>query len=101
MDKQLQQVSSQNTLSVKEVDIAVEVYKVNLLVPYPLKDYQIDEWAICINKIYPDLDPNLLNRIFEKMMKDEIQWNPKKGIQNIFIAIRNELDPGYDFRSRL
>lgn len=99
MDLQLQKVNQSLGLSDKELIIAQAVFHVNQLVPYALTDLQISDWAKSINKLIPELDIDSLVYVIDQMKMGRIEWNPKLGIQNLFVNLL-ETDES-DFLSNL
>lgn len=75
-------------MSLEILNLSKEIYRVNLLNPYPLSDLQVVEWAKCINLLLPEMKPEMLQLIINKMMLGVIEWDGKKGIQNIFSAYK-------------
>jgi len=76
-------------ISEKETYIAKELYHINQLVSYPLSESQIEDWAKSINELSPSTTPQDLKIIINKMKMGEVEYNHIKGIQNIFIALKN------------
>lgn len=89
MEHKLQRTSDSSTgkLSNKELQIAGEIYEVNQLAPYPLSSIQIEDWARSINKLLPELQVSDLERVINDFKMDKIEWDYRKGIQNIFTAL--------------
>jgi|GEM_PF-3465221 len=76
-------------LSEKEVQIAMVIYNISHLRPYPLSDSQIEDWSKVINRLLPDLDLYDLSGMIDKMIIGEIEYDNKEGIQNIFRGLDN------------
>lgn len=89
MDTQLQK--SRHALSTqlngKEIEIARLVCQVNQLVAYQISDQQIEDWALSINSISPDLDLIDLYEVIKRMKLGKIDYDTRKGIQNIFLGL--------------
>jgi len=92
MENQIQQ--SKHNLSTrlnsKEIEIAKIIYKVNMLVSYPLSDQQIEDWSTTLSGLYSELDLVLLSSIIKEFILDAREWDHRKGIQNITLAIRTK-----------
>lgn len=77
--------SVQNTpLKNKEIEIAAALTKVNMLSHFPLNDFQIEDWSKNINRLLPDLKLTDLNQVLDNMMVGKVEYDSRKGIQNIF-----------------
>lgn len=87
MENQLQKVNQSLELSDKELSLAVEIFHVNQVMPYPLSDLQISDWAKSINELMPEVSSADIKKIIDDFKLDNIEWDNKKGIQNIFNAI--------------
>lgn len=59
-----------------------------MLLPYPLSGTAIADWAKCINELAPYATPEMLRTIINKFISNDLDYDYKKGIQNIFIALR-------------
>jgi len=60
------------------------LYHVNLLVTYPITDGMLEIWASSIQKLKPEITPAVLTEIIDQMKLGKINYDPQKGIQNIF-----------------
>lgn len=88
MDHQLVTKGNQSLeLTDKELEIAQVVFLVNQLISYHLSDLQISDWARTISRLKPDITPEYLNKIIDLFIVGDIEWDTRKGIQNIFMAI--------------
>ena len=95
MEQQIQLRSNHNLstpLNQKELEIAKVIWHVNQLQPYPLSDNQIEAWSKSINELRPNQDIDVLRAIINMMKFGNCEFNPKLGIQNIFIALK-KYDP--------
>lgn len=90
--KQNHQVS---TLNEKEILIAKSLYHVNQLSPYPINDFRLEEWAISINEIVPNLEINDLVLIINFFKTGGMPYNTNLGIQNIFSALLAKFNKKY------
>jgi hypothetical protein len=75
-------------LNEDQFSIGKELYRLNMLLPYPLSGTAIADWAKCINELAPFATPEMLRNIINKFISNDLEYNYKKGIQNIFIALR-------------
>lgn len=91
MESKIQKTSALPTerLNNKEIKIAQEIYEVNQLAPYPLSSIQIEDWSRSINRLMPDLEVSKLESLINDFKLDNIEWDYKKGIQNIFIGLKS------------
>lgn len=91
MENKLQKTQDNNIVKLtdKELQIASEIYEVNLLAPYPLTSIQIEDWSRSLNKLLPNLEISVLEKLIDDFKTDAIEWDYKKGIQNIFIGLRS------------
>lgn len=90
MENQLQ-VSNHNLstpLNRKELEIAEIIWHVNLLMNFPLTDIQIESWSRSINELRPEQDLSKLIAVINMMKIGSIEFNSRKGIQNIFVALK-------------
>jgi hypothetical protein len=87
----LQKMSDSNIVKLtnKEIEISGEIYEVNQLAPYPLSSIQIEDWARSLNRLLPNLEISTLSSLIDDFKRDNIEWDYKKGIQNIFIGLRS------------
>ena len=69
-------------------ELAKILYQLNMLIAYPLSDSQIIEWALCLLRLIPNIDGVELQVIIDKMIIGEIEYDTKKGIKNIVIALK-------------
>ncbi|MDB5288565.1 MAG: hypothetical protein JWR05_3514 [Mucilaginibacter sp.] len=101
MGQDLQRANQSLGVSNAVLEIGMEVFHINQLIPYPLTDQQITDWAKSINELRPDVTAATLKAVINKMKLGKIQWDNRSGIQNIFKALENESDQEKDFLSRL
>jgi len=73
------------------MNLSKELYRINYLVSYPLSDKMIVDWAVCINTLEPFITPEILHEIIDSMIMGCNEYNPNKGIQNIFNSFKNWL----------
>ena len=76
------------------------IQEMNMFRPYPLNDFQLEEWAMCLNKYIPDLSIEILRKVVENLLLGVTEYNHHNGIQNIFIGYRllkrNTSTPDYE-----
>lgn len=93
MENQLQQSNTHQSnivLSNREIEIAKIVYHINQLIAYPLSAIQIEDWARSLNELYPKIDLNILKNTIRMMKLGKIDFDSKKGIQNITCALHDQ-----------
>lgn len=74
------------TLTHKDVDVISVIMDINLILPYPLNDAQLERWASTINRLRPDWEVEKLERIVDSFISGDREWQINKGISNIFLA---------------
>lgn len=65
-------------------EIAKALFHVNYLTPYPYSDMIIEGWAKSIQELEPEITSEVIKWILDNMKKGLIEYDSKKGIQNIF-----------------
>lgn len=63
------------------------LFRINLLLPYPLSDNQIDDWLDNIKRLEPNVSIETLNLIIDHFLTGHYKWNSHEALQNIFSAI--------------
>jgi hypothetical protein len=71
-------------LKQKEVEISKIAYQINLILPYPLNDFQIADWGKCINRFIPELKLETLQAIVDMFVTGQMEYDKNIGVQNIF-----------------
>lgn len=64
------------------------IHKTNMLIPFPIHDKMMELWAIEIYRQRPDVNLQDLSDIMDMFMQEKFVWDTKKGIQNIFRALK-------------
>tara|TARA_R110000868_G_scaffold119785_2_gene317817 strand:- start:7304 stop:7609 length:306 start_codon:yes stop_codon:yes gene_type:complete len=89
MENKLQRKGNQYLeISDDVVAIARSLVHYNQLTPYILSDTQLQDWAKSILELAPDIKPNTLRMLIDKMKTGEYDFDNKLGIQNILKAYR-------------
>jgi hypothetical protein len=91
--KQHTTVQPHSGLNHEQITIGKELYRLNMLLPYPLSGTAIEDWAKCINELAPYAKPDMLRTIINRFISNDLEYDYKKGIQNIFIALRSYNQP--------
>lgn len=73
----------------KQGQIAFVLTGVNDLLSYDMPPEKIASWAKHIDRMIPDLSIETLRNIIDNMLIGETPYDNKKGVQNIFIALRD------------
>lgn len=60
--------------------------QVNKLVGFPLDAQEVISWSNDLDRLAPDLEMEELNFIMDCFKRSDIEWDHRKGIQNIFEA---------------
>lgn len=76
-----------SALTTKEIEIGKVLYGINHILPFPMEDTQIAEWAKIINDEKPGMDIEKLKMFIRHAQVNRFGWNAKKGIQNIFVGM--------------
>lgn len=63
------------------------LFRINLLLPYPLSDNQIEDWIDNIKRLEPNISIQTLNLIIDRFLTKHYKWNSHEALQNIFAAI--------------
>jgi hypothetical protein len=71
-----------------QIALGTELYRLNYALPFPLSGTALADWAKCINELAPYATPVILKEIINKFLTNDLDYDNKKGIQNIFIALR-------------
>jgi len=97
MEKNLIQPSQyQNTPLVgKELEIVKPLFYVNLLTPFRVDDFILEQWSISINRLLPEVEPEELVELMDSFMRGETEYDNKLGIQNIFIGLIDKFPAKY------
>lgn len=94
-DIQLTTSQSPCSLPVKVKDIGSVIYHVNQLSPFTTTDERLIEWAESINEILPELEIEDLKSLIRAFKTDEITYDTRLGIQNIFMGIKLKFPSKY------
>lgn len=58
------------------------------MVAYPISDTMLEVWANTLNELEPEITPDAVKWIIDKMKVGIIDFDNRKGIQNIFEGFR-------------
>lgn len=61
-----------------------QLYHVNYLVNYPISDFMLEGWSKSIQELAPEITIEDLKIITDRMKLGSIEFDHRKGIQNIF-----------------
>ncbi len=96
---ELQKLKKDNlSLTKEQTEIAKELIHYNQLTPYPYSDLQISQWVKSITELIPEMTPEIIKHIIDRLKTDAYDYDHKKGIQNIFNGFKKylkEKDEGY------
>lgn len=87
--QKLPSTTRQSIAKIEKKNVCKIIFKINLLVPYPLTDRQIEDWSNEIVRLCPQTSPEDLLEIIDKFMVGRYVWDNKSGIQNMFKAIKH------------
>jgi hypothetical protein len=68
--------------------LAKTMIVVNNLVRFPLKQEDLEDWALQIDRIYPMLHTDVIIFVLDSFATEKLEWDPNKGIQNIFLGLQ-------------
>lgn len=77
-------IKTNSSPSIVNVEMAKQIYQINLLIPYPLADSQIEDFANTLEELIPELTPVQLKRMIDRFKVGVYEWDRNKLIQNIF-----------------
>ena len=101
----MKEISKVNTQikTVSEIEqICKVLWKVNLMLAYPLTDAMIESWVKYLVKERPDLTIEQLDKVVDSFIKGERNYVLNKGITNIFLALKEDVPEfEYDYSSGL
>lgn len=69
-----------------------ELFYVNCIVAYPVSDTTLEMWSKSILELEPEITPEVVKWIMNKMIMGLIPYDSKIGIQNIFNGFRKYID---------
>ncbi len=83
-------MEEQANTQIKKVDVALvkAVYHFNYLTSFPMPDTMLEFWANSINELEPELTPDVVKWIADRMKTGHIQYDHRLGIQNVFNGFR-------------
>lgn len=87
-----------NELSPKQLEICTSIVDLNMIRQYPLSKDEIEHWAKTITRLKPDVSEEIISKVVDMYLSAEWDWEPEKGIQNIFNGIIELTEPNR-FRS--
>jgi hypothetical protein len=88
MEKNLPANTTKVSIAKIEPQIAGQtLFRINLLLPYPLSDNQIEDWIDNIKRLEPNISIQTLNLIIDRFLTGHYKWNSHEALQNIFAAI--------------
>ena len=61
-----------------------QLFHVNYLVNYPISDFMLEGWSRSIQELAPEITVEDLKAITDRMKLGSIEFDHRKGIQNIF-----------------
>lgn len=73
----------------QEVTVAKILWHINQIVSYPMSDHQIEDWAKSLMELKPNTDLTALKFLIDKFKTGDLEYDYRKGIQNIFIGLRH------------
>lgn len=65
-----------------------KIRAVNMLVGYPMPLTEMQDWAVSLVTITPNIDLEAVGFVMKKFAMEELVWDKSKGIQNIYIGLK-------------
>ena len=62
--------------------------EINKLVAFELDLKQLIDWSLDIKRLMPDVEPEHVQFILDCYKLEKLVWDERKGIQNIFSALK-------------
>lgn len=79
--------NSQSIALTEPVQLFKTLFDINQLIPFPLADIQIEDWAASLKRLAPKCTEAELRTVLDKFMTGRTKWDVKQGIQNLFRGI--------------
>ena len=76
----------------KSEQLVKELYHINYVVNYPLSDIMLEGWEKTIKELEPEITNEVIKWILDKVKLGYIDWDNKKGVQNIFDGFRKYIE---------
>ncbi len=83
---------SQLANTTTKVELAKALYHINYLTSFPYSDIVLEGWTNSIIELEPEITPEVVKWITDRMKVGLIEFDSKKGIQNIFNGFRKYID---------
>jgi len=73
------------------------IHTFNQLRDFKLTAIEVLEWRDSLNRIWPDMNPDRLAFVIDKLMTGELEYKPSIGIQNLFKGLKKveRIEGGY------
>ena len=90
MEQFPQKTATENQLASTHLKISLikQLFHVNCLVAYPISDTMLEVWANTLSELEPEITPEVVKWIVDKMKLGMLDFDNRKGIQNIFEGFR-------------
>lgn len=80
------------SLTKEQTEIAKELIHFNQLTPYPYSDLQISQWVKSITELIPEMTPEIIKHIIDRLKLGVYEYDSRLGIQNVFAGFRKYLE---------
>lgn len=80
----------------QEKVMATQIVHVNQLIAFPLSPEQIIDWTRSVIELRPDVTPALMKEVIDAMKTGIIDYDVRKGVQNIFNGLDDPHIVGFD-----
>jgi len=84
-----QQQQQSIVLKQKQTEVAKIVWRLDMVMAYPLDETQIETWSSHILRLCPDVTAERVSEIVDKYLTGEWYFDRNQGIANIVWAIKN------------
>jgi len=88
-NKELIQTERQLANTRIDVEMVKQLYHLNHLTPFPVSDNILERWSASIQELEPEITPEVIKWICNNMKIGWIEYDNRKGIQNVFIGFRS------------
>ncbi len=82
------EIQKQNNQLANTSELLKQIAQVNLLTAFPINDLYLEQWVKTIQELAPDLTPERLKSLIDKMKCGILDYDHRKGVQNILLAHR-------------
>lgn len=85
--QELQKIIQENQLAnitTPNPDYVKQLFHINYLTSYPISDIMLEGYSVSIQELVPEISVKDIKEIIDRMKLGSIDFDSKKGVQNIF-----------------